>query len=105
MKVRWIHRFLILVLTAVIVLPCEEDGTFDLAFLDVRGREVHSTLAKKIRSQSQHKTRSEIQSGIETRDLTIYTRGRYDFFRSRILRFFRTFKSGSSLLFRKVQRT
>ncbi|EJO68145.1 MULTISPECIES: hypothetical protein [Leptospira] len=79
MKVRWIHRFLILVLTAVIVLPCEEDGTFDLAFLDVRGREVHSTLAKKIHNQSQHKTRSEIQSGIETRDLAIYTRGRYDF--------------------------
>ncbi|WP_036041571.1 hypothetical protein [Leptospira alstonii] len=79
MKVHWIHRLLILVLTAVIVLPCEEDGTFDLAFLDVRGGEVHSALAKRIHSQSYPKTRSEIQSGIETRDLAICPRGRYDF--------------------------
>lgn len=49
MKVHWIHRLLILVLTAVIVLPCEEDGTFDLAFLDVRGGEVHFALAKKFK--------------------------------------------------------
>ncbi|ALO25350.1 MULTISPECIES: hypothetical protein [Leptospira] len=79
MKVRWIHRFLILVLTTVIVLPCEEDGTFDLAFLDVRGGEIHFALAKKIQNQSHRKTRSEIQSGIEAKDLVVCLRGRYDF--------------------------
>ncbi|RHX79177.1 hypothetical protein [Leptospira yasudae] len=79
MKVHWIHRILILLLTAVIVLPCEEDGTFDLAFLDVRGGEIHSSLAKKIHTQSHHKTHTEFQSGIEARDLAICLRGRYDF--------------------------
>ncbi|TGL73494.1 hypothetical protein [Leptospira yasudae] len=79
MKVHWIHRILILLLTAVIVLPCQEDGTFDLAFLDVQGGEIHSSLAKKIHKQSHHKTHTEFQSGIEARDLAICLRGRYDF--------------------------
>ncbi|PJZ58354.1 hypothetical protein EHQ76_16445 [Leptospira barantonii] len=79
MKIQWINRFLILVLTAVIVLPCEEDGTFDLAFLDVKSGELHSTLAKKIHGQNQQKSHSEIQSGIESNDLAICHRGRYDF--------------------------
>ncbi|EQA53619.1 hypothetical protein [Leptospira kmetyi] len=79
MKVHWINRFLILVLTAVIVLPCEEDGTFDLAFLDVQGGEIHSSLAKKIHKQTQHKAETELQSGIEARDFGICLRGRYDF--------------------------
>ncbi|MCG6193198.1 hypothetical protein LFX25_08080 [Leptospira sp. FAT2] len=79
MKVHWISRILILFLTAVIVLPCEEDGTFDLAFLDVQSGEIHSSFAKKIHTQSRHKTRTEFQSGIEAKDLAICLRGRYDF--------------------------
>lgn len=60
-------------------MPSEEDGTFDLAFLDVKGGEVHAALAKRIHGQSQPKTHSEIQSGIEANDFAICHRGRYDF--------------------------
>ncbi|AOP33875.1 hypothetical protein A0128_08490 [Leptospira tipperaryensis] len=76
MQVHWLNRLLILALTAVIVLPCEEDGTFDLAFLDVKGSEVHSALAKRIEKKE---TTAQLQCDLDSQEFALCLRSRYDF--------------------------
>ncbi|RHX90683.1 hypothetical protein [Leptospira stimsonii] len=76
MQVHWLTRLLILILTAVIVLPCEEDGTFDLAFLDVKGTEAYSTFSKRIEKKE---TRAEFQCELDSQEFAIRLRSRYDF--------------------------
>ncbi|MBM9502144.1 hypothetical protein JWG44_17955 [Leptospira sp. 201903071] len=76
MQVHWLHRLLILALTAVIVLPCEEDGTFDLAFVDAKGSEIHSALAKRL---DKKETKARLQCELDSQDFAIPLRSRYDF--------------------------
>lgn len=76
MQVHWLSRLLILALTAVIVLPCEEDGTFDLAFLDVKRSEVYSSLAKRVENKETH---AQLQSEIDSQEFALRLRSRYDF--------------------------
>ncbi|MBM9575913.1 hypothetical protein JWG45_01985 [Leptospira sp. 201903070] len=76
MQVPWLNKFLILALAAVIVLPCEEDGTFDLAFVDVKGSEVHSSLAKRLVKKE---TNARLQCELDSQDFVLPLRSRYDF--------------------------
>ncbi|XDD51692.1 hypothetical protein AB3N59_08175 [Leptospira sp. WS92.C1] len=76
MRANWVHKLLILILTAVIVLPSEEDGAFDLAFLDVQGGEVHSAFTKRIHKKD---APNQIQSALENQDYGLCLRSRYDF--------------------------
>ncbi|TGK35599.1 hypothetical protein EHQ12_07145 [Leptospira gomenensis] len=75
MQIRWIHRLLLLSLSAVIILPSEEDGAFDLAFLDLGKKEIHH-LAKRILKKE---NKSEFQTQLEDQNFGIFLRSRYDF--------------------------
>ncbi|TGM56666.1 hypothetical protein [Leptospira adleri] len=76
MQVHWLSRLLILALTAVIVLPCEEDGTFDLAFLDVKRSEVYSSSVKLIENRE---TNAQLLCEIDSQEFALRLRSRYDF--------------------------
>ncbi|MDV6234883.1 hypothetical protein CH379_004470 [Leptospira ellisii] len=98
MRVRWIYRLLILILSAVIILPSEEDGAFDLAFLDLGKSEVHHNLAKRIQKKE---NKSEFQTQLEDQNFGIFLRSRYDFLDLVFSGFFQLSKSEVQFYSRK----
>lgn len=73
---RMLHKAIVLMLSAVILLPTEEDGVFDSAFLDLKSATIsHKSLSA---TKSEHHSVSDPEL-VGMDDNALFTRSRCDF--------------------------